>query len=196
MEMEDVGSKLHAQRQDSLMSARQIRQPIESDDDIQNAFDSITYQKGAAVIGMFEQWMGPETFRRGVQAYMKRFAHRTATSGAFLDELSGASKLDVAKSFATFLNQAGIPMLSVALDCGGAAPVLPAGGVTFDGGTGENALGFSGLTITTANFVGTSGDAALGLATTIGPVVASLVVPPTGVTLVPNTVISTSPLAW
>jgi alanyl aminopeptidase len=124
MEMEDVGSKLHAQRQDSLMSARQIRQPIESDDDIQNAFDSITYQKGAAVIGMFEQWMGPETFRRGVQAYMKRFAHRTATSGAFLDELSGASKLDVAKSFSTFLNQAGIPMLSVALDCGGAAPVL------------------------------------------------------------------------
>jgi cytosol alanyl aminopeptidase len=124
MEMDDVSSKLGAQRQDSLMSARQIRQPIESNDDIQNAFDGITYQKGAAVIGMFEQWMGPETFRRGVQAYMKRFAHRTATSGAFLDELSGASKLDVAKSFSTFLNQAGIPMVSVTLDCGGAAPVL------------------------------------------------------------------------
>jgi alanyl aminopeptidase len=124
MEMEDVGSKLHAQQQDSLMSARQIRQPIESNDDIENAFDSITYQKGASVIGMFEQWMGPDAFRRGVQSYMKRFANRTATSGAFLDELSGAGKSDIARSFSTFLNQAGIPMISVSLDCAGSSPVL------------------------------------------------------------------------
>src|SRR3954452_5205890 len=124
MEREEVSSKLHAQQADSLMAARQIRQPIESNDDIENAFDSITYQKGAAVIGMFEQWKGPETFRRGVQSYMKRYSHRTATSGAFLDELSGASKSDVARSFSTFLNQAGIPMLSVSLDCAGSSPVL------------------------------------------------------------------------
>ena len=45
--------------QDTLMSARKIRQPIESKDDINNAFDNITYSKGAAVIGMFENWMTP-----------------------------------------------------------------------------------------------------------------------------------------
>ncbi len=50
----DVDSKLEAEREDSLMSARKIRQEIESKDDISNAFDDITYQKGAAVIGMFE----------------------------------------------------------------------------------------------------------------------------------------------
>ena len=38
-EMEDVSAKLGAQRQDSLVSARQIRQPIVAKDDIQNAFD-------------------------------------------------------------------------------------------------------------------------------------------------------------
>jgi alanyl aminopeptidase len=123
-EMTDAGSKLYAQGQDSLMSARKIRQPIESNTDIDNAFDGITYDKGAAVIGMFEQWMGPENFRRGVQSYMKRFSHRTATSGAFLDELSGASKTDVSRSFSTFLNQAGVPLISVELDCGGKSPVL------------------------------------------------------------------------
>ena len=39
---------------DSLVSARRIRQGITSNDDISNAFDEITYSKGAAVIGMFE----------------------------------------------------------------------------------------------------------------------------------------------
>jgi cytosol alanyl aminopeptidase len=52
--VEDVDTKLFAEGDDSLIAARRIRQPIEAKDDIGNAFDSITYQKGAAVIGMFE----------------------------------------------------------------------------------------------------------------------------------------------
>src|SRR5215467_1904096 len=67
--VEDVEAKLHAQAEDSLVTARKIRQGIETKDDIGNAFDGITYLKGAAVIGMFEAWMGPETFRKGVQRY-------------------------------------------------------------------------------------------------------------------------------
>ena len=44
---------LDAMQSDSLLSARQIRQPIVSSDDIETAFDGITYQKGAAVLRMF-----------------------------------------------------------------------------------------------------------------------------------------------
>ena len=47
-----------AMGQDALVSARKIRQEIVSNDDIQNAFDEITYEKGAAVIGMFETVSG------------------------------------------------------------------------------------------------------------------------------------------
>src|SRR6185295_15272879 len=43
---------------DSLLSARRIRQPIESMNDIQNAFDGITYTKGASIIAMFESYVG------------------------------------------------------------------------------------------------------------------------------------------
>src|SRR5204862_275434 len=38
--------------EDSLVSARQIRQPVNSKGDIINAFDGITYTKGASVIAM------------------------------------------------------------------------------------------------------------------------------------------------
>jgi aminopeptidase N len=64
--VDDVGSKLAVERQDSMVTARKIRQEIETKGDIANAFDGITYDKGAAVIGMFENWMGPEAFRKGV----------------------------------------------------------------------------------------------------------------------------------
>jgi cytosol alanyl aminopeptidase len=63
--LDDVQTLLGAERQDSLVSARKIRQEIVSKGDIDNAFDGITYDKGAAVIGMFERWMGPEEIPKG-----------------------------------------------------------------------------------------------------------------------------------
>jgi len=44
--VDDVDTKLAAEDEDSLVTARQIRQPIQTKDDIANAFDSITYKKG------------------------------------------------------------------------------------------------------------------------------------------------------
>ncbi len=108
---------------DGLMSARRIRQPIESNDDIANAFDDITYSKGEAVIGMFESWMGEDAFRRGVQRYIRQYSWRNATAGDFLDSLASAGNPAVGKAFSTFLDQAGAPLVSVRLSCdaGGAA---------------------------------------------------------------------------
>jgi alanyl aminopeptidase len=119
-----VGAKLGAENQDSLISARKIRQEIETKNDISNAFDGITYQKGAAVINMFEAWMGPADFRKGIQSYMKQYAYRNATAGDFLDSISSAGKKEVTKPFGTFLNQAGVPLVSIALDCSKGAPTL------------------------------------------------------------------------
>ncbi|MGA8028089.1 MAG: M1 family metallopeptidase [Bryobacteraceae bacterium] len=122
--VEDVDSKLGAEGQDSLISARKIRQEIESKDDISNAFDSITYQKGAAVIGMFESWVGAAQFRKGVQDYLKQYAFRNATAPEFLDAVSSGSGKNITAAFSTFLNQAGVPLVSVALDCGAGTPAL------------------------------------------------------------------------
>jgi cytosol alanyl aminopeptidase len=119
-----VSAKLGAESDDSLVSARKIRQPIEAKGDINNAFDSITYRKGAAVIGMFEGWMGPEDFRMGVQRYMKQYAFKTATAPDFLDSLSSVGKTNVTAAFSTFLNQPGVPLVSVSLDCTKSQPVL------------------------------------------------------------------------
>lgn len=122
--VEDVGSKLYAEREDSLISARKIRQEIVSKDDISSAFDGITYQKGAAVIGMFESWVGPDQFRTGVQKYLNQYAFRNASAPEFLDSVSSASNKNLSSAFSSFLNQAGVPLISVALDCTAGKPVL------------------------------------------------------------------------
>ncbi len=123
--VEDVmDSKIGAEHADSLVTARKIRQEIKSKDDISNAFDDITYQKGASVIRMFETWMGPEQFRKGVQAYLKQYAFKNATAPEFLDSISSASGKNVTAAFSTFLNQPGVPLVSASLDCTQGKPVL------------------------------------------------------------------------
>jgi alanyl aminopeptidase len=104
--------------EDSLVSARQVRQPVLSKGDIINAFDGITYTKGAAVIGMFEALVGKDAFRAGVQQYMKDHAHGTATSSALMKALDKASGKDVSTAFNTFLEQPGVPFVQAKVTCG------------------------------------------------------------------------------
>ncbi|MEO6065754.1 MAG: M1 family metallopeptidase [Lysobacterales bacterium] len=113
-----IGARAQAIDADGLTSARQIREPVNSRSDIFNAFDSITYQKGATVIGMFEGWTGEELFRRGVRSYLESRRDGSATAEDFLQSLTQASHLPVALAFNTFLSQNGVPRVEVRLQCG------------------------------------------------------------------------------
>jgi len=118
-----VNARLGAMRGDELASAREIRQPIQDNDDIANAFDDITYEKGAAVIEMFERWIGEAKFREGVQLYLRQHAWGNATAGDFEAAISSVAGKNVAPAFNSFLDQPGVPEVSVALKCG-AQPLL------------------------------------------------------------------------
>ena len=54
---------------DSLASAREIREPIDHNDNIGNAFDGITYEKGAGVLAMLERYVGEDKFQAGVRLH-------------------------------------------------------------------------------------------------------------------------------
>ena len=107
-----LASAHHAMGLDTLTSARSIRQPVESNHDIKNAFSPITYAKGGAVLTMFERWMGADTFREAIRLYLRRHQGGTATSGDLLSALDELSTDDVTSPFLTFLTQAGVPLLS------------------------------------------------------------------------------------
>jgi alanyl aminopeptidase len=101
---------------DSLVSARRVRQSIESPDDIANAFDEITYDKGESLLSMFEAYMGPDGFREGVRRYLANYRWKNATSADFLASLAG-DRPAIASAFSSFLDQPGVPLITLTLDC-------------------------------------------------------------------------------
>ncbi|MCP3144383.1 M1 family metallopeptidase [Pyxidicoccus xibeiensis] len=117
-----VEARGQALKEDRLVSARAIRQPIESPGDIDAAFDGITYNKGAAVLAMFEAWVGPDAFQQGVRRYLDAHARGTATTAAFFQALSAAAGRDVAPAFSTFLDRPGVPRVAMELQCPADAP--------------------------------------------------------------------------
>lgn len=116
--VEAIAGRDEVMREDSLVSARQIHQPITAKDDIANAFDGITYGKGGAVLRMFESYLGEEVFRKGVQRYLKKHAFGNATAADFLGALAAEGGAWVAPAFSTFLDQPGVPVITPTLTCG------------------------------------------------------------------------------
>ena len=139
--VDDQESRNYAMWLDRLATARRIDQPIESKSDIANAFDGITYQKGGAVLNMFESFMGTEKFRQAARFYLTKHAHANATAQDFLDALAEMGGPKIPASFRTFLQQPGSPEIQMRLRCDGSSPriemeqrrFLPLGGT--DAGT-------------------------------------------------------------
>jgi alanyl aminopeptidase len=104
---------------DRLASARRVRNPVLEKGDIWGAFDSITYNKGAAVLSTFETWYTPERFQEGVRRFLKRHAYSTATAEDFIRALGEAAGRgpEALAVFRGFIEQPGVPLLDVALDC-------------------------------------------------------------------------------
>jgi alanyl aminopeptidase len=102
---------------DALKSARAVRQPVNSTDEAMEAFDGITYQKGAAVLGMIESWIGEDVFQKGVRDYLRANAWKNAKAEDLLRALDLASNKDVSKVASSFLDKPGVPAVSVTASC-------------------------------------------------------------------------------
>lgn len=103
---------------DSLVSARQIREPVLSNHDIAAAFDGITYQKGGGVLQMMERYLGEDAFRDGVRLHMQRFPHGVADVNDFMASLAdGADRPEIVEAFESFIFQPGVPFVQTALEC-------------------------------------------------------------------------------
>ncbi|WNG50185.1 M1 family peptidase [Archangium minus] len=123
MDAQRVRERTQAMTADRLVTTRRIRQPVENESDILTAFDgNIIYAKGNAVLAMFEAWVGPERFREGVRAHMRKHAQGNATASDFFQSLSQAAGTDMTAPFTTFLDQPGVPLVTMGLQCAASAP--------------------------------------------------------------------------
>jgi aminopeptidase N len=99
---------------DALVVGRPIRQPITDSGNIDASFDAITYGKGGQVVDMIESYLGRETFQRGVQLHLRRFAAGgTASANDFFESLGqAAGDQRVVTAMRSFVDQQGVPLVT------------------------------------------------------------------------------------
>src|SRR5205807_2781127 len=102
-----------------LSAARAIHGDPRTSAEIKEMFDGITYQKGAAVLGMLESYVGPDVFRKGVNTYLQAHANGNATSADFWQAMAKVSGKPVDKIMPTFVMQPGVPLVTVSGSCSG-----------------------------------------------------------------------------
>ena len=104
---------------DSLANTRPIHQPANTPAEITELFDGIAYGKAAAVLKMLESYLGEETFRAGVNAYIQQHQYANATAADFWEAQTKTSKKPVDQIMPTFVDQAGVPIIDVKQACSG-----------------------------------------------------------------------------
>jgi len=102
---------------DALENTHPIRAKADTADEINQLFDPIAYEKSGAVLRMVERYVSPEVFRRGVNAYLRKFSYGNATAEDFWKALADASGRPVDKIMPTFIEQPGAPVITVNSSC-------------------------------------------------------------------------------
>lgn len=117
MELDEVHSNQYAMQLDSLQSTRPIRARASTPDEINELFDPIAYEKGAAVLRMIEAWVGEDAFRAGVNAYVDTFKYSNAKAEDFWGTLTRSTGKPVDRVMAGFVDQPGVPLVDAAVRC-------------------------------------------------------------------------------
>jgi aminopeptidase N/puromycin-sensitive aminopeptidase len=107
---------------DAGRTTRPIRARVETPAEIEESFDDIAYGKAGAVIAMVENWVGEETFRKGVQAYLAEHTDANATAEDFWNAQARVSGLPVDKVMQSFVEQPGVPLVRIADTASGGVP--------------------------------------------------------------------------
>lgn len=104
---------------DSRPSTRAMRGKVGGNTSLGETANPLTYNKGGAVLSMFEGWVGPDKFRAGVLDYLKAHEWSNAEGRDLWRAIGRQSGEDIEGAMASFLDQPGVPLVSVEpLDAG------------------------------------------------------------------------------
>jgi aminopeptidase N len=109
--------------EDAGRTTRAVRTRAETPAEIDELFDDIAYGKAGAVIAMVEHWVGKDVFRKGVQAYLASHAYGNARAEDFWNAETQVSGTAVDKVMRSFIDQPGIPLVTLGASRGTEIPV-------------------------------------------------------------------------
>ena len=97
---------------DGLVSTRPIEYPVRAPKDADAMFDILTYEKGASVLRMLEQHIGPTIFRDGVRQYLRTHAYGNADTKDLWTALGAVARQPVPELMDGWIFQPGFPLVT------------------------------------------------------------------------------------
>jgi puromycin-sensitive aminopeptidase len=104
---------------DALATTRPIEYGVASPADAEGMFDVLTYEKGAAVVRMLEQYLGADAFRAGIRAYLSSHQYGNTETTDLWDSLESSTGEPVRRIMDSWIFQGGHPVLQAELGDGG-----------------------------------------------------------------------------
>ena len=98
---------------DSLVATRPIEFPVVSPADAEAMFDLLTYEKGAGVVRMLEQWLGEEPFRDGIRHYLTTHAYGNTETHDLWSALEHVSDQPITAAMESWIFQGGYPVIQI-----------------------------------------------------------------------------------
>ncbi|MEY2150557.1 M1 family metallopeptidase [Rhodanobacter sp. 115] len=112
--LDTVGTREGAMSRDAVATTHPIVQKIDTVEQASQAFDTITYSKGEAVIRMLEAYVGPDAWRQGVRNYIKAHAYGNTVSDDLWHAMDGvAGGKPITQVAHDFTLQPGVPLIKV-----------------------------------------------------------------------------------
>lgn len=104
---------------DSLLSTRPVEYPVASPEEAEAMFDVLTYEKGAAVVRMLEDYVGEEPFREGIRRYLNDNAYANTETTDLWDALEEVTGEPTRRIMDSWIFQGGYPVVDLDWDEGG-----------------------------------------------------------------------------
>ncbi|MDB4958679.1 MAG: family peptidase [Myxococcales bacterium] len=119
---EDAPLRAALQREQALEAdaepgAKPLRRAIGREDDPDNAFDAIAYDKGAAVLSTFERWIGEPKLRGALRVYIRSHRENVAITSDLFGAIASAAGVAIADSFKSYVDHSGAPIVELSLAC-------------------------------------------------------------------------------
>ena len=124
LRVEEAANTSNSLTVDAMESTRPIRNKADTPAEINQMFDGIAYGKTAAVLRMLEAYVGEDTFRDGIRAYIKRYQYANAKAEDFWSTMTAVTKQPIDRMMPSFVTQAGAPLVRASARCEGDATLL------------------------------------------------------------------------
>ncbi len=96
---------------DALENTHPIEVEVKHPDEIRTIFDAISYEKGASVLLMLENYLGADDFRDGLRLYLKRHAYANTDTVDLWAALEEVSNKPVKEFMSAWTSQSGYPIV-------------------------------------------------------------------------------------